>query len=113
MEKEATKVIYKGQTKRSEYGSSREVRLSLEGPCLMAGSRGRALHMSVDRGDDAPWTESFVSDNLLDALSRRKGTWFDPRSDEGRKLRRRVEEALRKCNDYTVLATVAALLDVN
>jgi hypothetical protein len=106
------KVIYKGRTSRDEYGSSRETRLRLDGTCLMAGSRGRALHMSVDRGEDTPWTESFVSDALLDALSRRDGRWFDPRSDEGRRLRRKVEDALRKCNDYTVLSTVAALLDV-
>jgi len=106
------KVIYKGRTGRSDYGSSRETRLRLDGPCLMAGSRGRALHMSVDRGDDTPWTESFVSDALLDALSRRDGRYFDVRSAKGEELRRKVEGALRECEDYTVLAAVAALLDV-
>ena len=104
--------IYKGRTKRDEYGSSRETRLRLDGPCLMAGSRGRALHMSVDGGDDTPWTESFVSDALLDALSRRDGRYFDVHSAHGEALRRKAEDALRECEDYTVLAAVAALLDV-
>lgn len=78
----------------------------------MAGSRGRALHMSVDRGDDTPWTECFVPDALLDALSRRDGRYFDVRSVKGEELRRKAEDALRGCEDYTVLAAVAALLDV-
>lgn len=105
------KEIYKGRTQRSEYGSSREIRLVIEGDALMAGSRGRALHMSVDGGDDTPWTESFLSDNVISALSERDGAWFDTRSERGRKLRRKCEDALRKC-DHAVLSTVAALLNV-
>jgi hypothetical protein len=105
-------IIYHGGTQRSEYGSYRETRLVVEGNVLMAGSRGRALHMSVDGGDDTPWTESYLSDNVINALSGRNGAWFDTRSEKGKKIRRRCEDALRKCDDYTVIATVAALLNV-
>jgi len=93
-------------------GVIREVRLRADGPCLKAGSRTRYLHASCDGGDETPWQEAFVSDALLLALSKREGNYLDIRSDEGRKLRRRVEDALRKQEDYTVILTVAALLGV-
>ena len=93
-------------------GVIREVRLRADGPCLKAGSRTRYLYASCDGGDETPWQEAFVSDAHLLALSKREGNYLDIRSDEGRKLRRRVEDALRKSEDANVLLTVATLLGV-
>lgn len=104
------KNLYTGRV--SGEGIIREVRLRADGPCLKAGSRTRHLHASCDGGDDTPWQESFISDSLLLALSQRQGEFVELRSDDGRKLRRRVEDALRKQEDYRVLMTVAALLGV-